>query len=182
MLFSIVKRLFAPLLLLCVCGCSSRLTKHGDAIWRRPPLLYIGGVVPDYLLLPEIPLSQRAVFRFGVRDLPHPLYLSYLKRRTPEQFIMGEGHSSRLANFTVQIAFCRVDGQEIFSYRIQPGNDGFGGFYIDGNDRNAYSHLEIPLSDGLPLLRSYDVVLEVIEPSPNSDDSAHLEGVWMGLE
>jgi hypothetical protein len=135
--------------------------------------------MPDYLVLPDCSLLHPAVFRFRVRDLPHPIFPHYLERKTHERYIIIGDGERRLPEFTLRVSIYQLNGSVIFSHSVRPGDRGFVQFHIEGKNGITHSRFELPVPEELPPLRSYDVVVEVLTPSPNPDDVAHLEATYL---
>lgn len=123
--------------------------------------------VPGYVLdLPAVNIGTRGEREIKVRNLPVPIYPEALYLKAPEThsrvLVSGPWQATQL-----QLDIRTIDSRIIFSRSISLRRDMVWPWYVDLYE-NQY------ISNSLPPLRDYDLVLRVITPSSRVTDKVGL--------
>ena len=162
-------RFAAAIASLVIGGCTTT-TFHGDAALVRCADFPFETL--DILKLPEFTLSQQT-YRWEVRDLPVSVFPS-------ELIVIRQPDSLGWLEAVVNVKCILSDGTAAVNRTVRLSDWGGGGSRVDGETRVSFLLRDSPnwgswLNEFDAV--SYDVIIDVIQPSSRPSDRARLEGL-----
>ena len=169
----------AVLLLTALCGGCVSWSQRGDVLVSdgKPHWGFLAELPTYHVRFPSIRVSTVTSTTIRVRDLPVPIFPEYAELEIPEaeDRVWEQGQPWRVA--VLQFTFRTVDGSTLSCQKVSLSDSARGSqpadsrskrkvyFRVSPWDRHGWSGLPPP-----PELRSYDLVIDVIVPSPPGRD------------